>query len=462
MANEFKFDGLLGDPMVQMGLGILSNNGVSRMPHNFGQTLSRGMLQGMSNASQFRQQQQDNDLKKQKASMDKAQFDLHQQQLQRQLDAQAKRDPAMARLLAGDSSYQTTQETPVTSYQNMPTPAQDGAQAPNFATTSQPFTTMQQTSVMDNAKRMQDYVDAGFGDDLIKRQLSKSEPIKLGKGDRLYDPVSYKELVSAAQDPESLPNDVREYKFAVSQGYKGDFRTYQLEGKRAGAASTTVSYGSPVAGVDANGNPVFFQPSKNGGAPSIVAGVKPEPKPAKAPTDSQAKAGTFHSQMVNASRALSDLSNEGTYDPTSIGGQIGVGLASGVTNSLASPSSQRARQAQNQWAESFLRIKTGAAATKDEVSMNVETFFPKVGDSSEVIAQKAKMRQNAENDVLSMTNNPSNILPTDSRMDAKPAVKNQPKSKAFKLDGGGSVFGILGNDGNYYVTKGGKKYKVAE
>lgn len=40
----------------------------------------------------------------------------------------------------------------------------------------------------------------------------------------------------------------------------------------------SVSYGQPVAGVDASGNPVFFQPAKGGGAPAIVPGVKPAPQ----------------------------------------------------------------------------------------------------------------------------------------------------------------------------------------
>lgn len=49
---------------------------------------------------------------------------------------------------------------------------------------------------------------------------------------------------------------------------------------------------------------------------------------------------------------------------------------------------------------------------------------------------------------------------------ATPAKTTQsasmPKSKAFKLDGGGSVMGTLGPDGNYYVTRNGKRFKVEE
>lgn len=40
----------------------------------------------------------------------------------------------------------------------------------------------------------------------------------------------------------------------------------------------SVSYGAPVAGQDAQGRPVFFQPSKDGGAPAIIPGVAPPAK----------------------------------------------------------------------------------------------------------------------------------------------------------------------------------------
>jgi len=61
-------------------------------------------------------------------------------------------------------------------------------------------------------------------------------------------------------------------------------------------------------------------------------------------------------------------------------------------------------QAQQQWAESYLRIKTGAAATEQEVKRNIETFFPKFGETDpSVIQQKERARAKAEQDVLAMT-----------------------------------------------------------
>ena len=168
------------------------------------------------------------------------------------------------------------------------------------------------------------------------------------------------------------------------------------------AQATQINLGSPVAGVDAQGNPVFFQPSKAGGQAVIVPGIKPLQEP-KAPTESQAKAQTFYSQMTSASDELKGLESEG-FRPGTLGGQIGVSLAGTKGRMFADPLAQRALQAQQQWAESYLRIKTGAAATEQEVKRNIETFFPKFGETDpSVIQQKERARAKAEQDVLAMT-----------------------------------------------------------
>lgn len=119
-------------------------------------------------------------------------------------------------------------------------------------------------------------------------------------------------------------------------------------------------------------------------------------------TEAQAKATTFYSQMTSASENIAALEAKG-YKPEAITTQVEKSLSGGATNILASPEAQKATQAQNQWAESFLRLKTGAAATESEVKRNVETFFPQIGDSKEVVDQKKLARKQAESDVLKMT-----------------------------------------------------------
>jgi len=158
---------------------------------------------------------------------------------------------------------------------------------------------------------------------------------------------------------------------------------------------------------DVNGNWIFVP--KVPGLPikdisgNIVTNPQIKPKQEKAATESQAKAATFFSQMTSASDELRKLQQEG-FDPSSTVSQTAVNLAGTPLRGLAGPQAQRARQIQEQWSESFLRIKTGAAATKDEIRKNVETFFPRFGETDpSIIAQKERARQQAEQDVLRMT-----------------------------------------------------------
>lgn len=77
------------------------------------------------------------------------------------------------------------------------------------------------------------------------------------------------------QKPEAAPSSVREYQFAVSQGYKGTFEQFELSKRKAGATNVGVTYGTPVAAMDAKGNPVFLQPTKDGSPPNIIPGLRP-------------------------------------------------------------------------------------------------------------------------------------------------------------------------------------------
>ena len=158
---------------------------------------------------------------------------------------------------------------------------------------------------------------------------------------------------------------------------------------------------------DVNGNWIFVP--KVPGLPikdisgNIVTNPQIKPKAEKAATESQAKAATFFSQMTSASDELKKLQQEG-FDPSSSVSQAAVNLAGTPLRVLAGPQAQRARQIQEQWSESFLRIKTGAAATKDEIRKNQETFFPRIGETDPtIIAQKERARAQAEQDVLRMT-----------------------------------------------------------
>lgn len=118
---------------------------------------------------------------------------------------------------------------------------------------------------------------------------------------------------------------------------------------------------------------------------------QPMPKVPQKLTEGEGKASIYLSQMQDATRTLGTLPD---VSPVKVGA-----TGSAWTNWMAPADAQKAAQAQRQWAESFLRAKTGAAATQQEVEGNIQTFFPVVGDTPEVIKSKAAARAQAEQDM---------------------------------------------------------------
>ena len=112
-------------------------------------------------------------------------------------------------------------------------------------------------------------------------------------------------------------------------------------------------------------------------------------------TEAEGKATAYYSQMLEARKTLTELQEKG-FDMTSPKNQAGVALAGGSTNPFASAKQQQAKQAQEQWAEAYLRFKTGAATNADEIARNVRTFFPQIGDAASVVKQKEEARKKAE------------------------------------------------------------------
>lgn len=91
----------------------------------------------------------------------------------------------------------------------------------------------------------QGFIDRMYGINPLKamqlqQTLGKTEaPIKLGAGESLVDPKTFKPVFTNPKE-QSLPSAVQEYQFAVSQGYGGTFDQWDKDRKRAGASNTTV------------------------------------------------------------------------------------------------------------------------------------------------------------------------------------------------------------------------------
>jgi hypothetical protein len=192
---------------------------------------------------------------------------------------------------------------------------------------------------------------------------------RYGAGQALL-PTLIQRALPEAQKPTT---EMQNYDYAKSQGFKGTFNDFKNQV-------------TPYQQARLNFDRERFEFEKG----QKAAG--------KDLTESQGKASAFQSQMVSASNAVNTLEANG-FDPTSFKSQTAVRLAGGVANPVVPVAAQQYKQAQDQWSEAYLRFKTGAAATEQEVQRNNRTFFPVFGDKPEQIAQKAAAREQAEKDI---------------------------------------------------------------
>lgn len=133
-----------------------------------------------------------------------------------------------------------------------------------------------------------------------------------------------------------------------------------------------------------------------GAAPAVgsaapAAGPQPIiPGTGGKPTEGELNAAGFAQRMERATGIISTLPADATPSAwTSIAASMG-----GIAQRLAeSPAQQQYRQAASDWIRAKLRKESGAAIGVDEMQKEFETYFPQVGDSAEVIAQKAQARE---------------------------------------------------------------------
>jgi hypothetical protein len=151
------------------------------------------------------------------------------------------------------------------------------------------------------------------------------------------------------------------------------------------SSGVTVNYGTPVAGVDDQGNPVFFQPSRGGGAPSIVQGVRPRPEAMGA---AESNAATFADRMNISKPTLDSL------PPVPISQQV-AGAVPLVGNNLINARARQFKQAEQDFISAVLRKESGAVIGPDEYAREVKKYIPLVGDDPTTLEMKRKSREAA-------------------------------------------------------------------
>lgn len=111
----------------------------------------------------------------------------------------------------------------------------------------------------------------------------------------------------------------------------------------------------------------------------------------KTPSQSQFAAATYGTRANQAEGVFTDLAKKG-YDPTT----SGQALARNVPNfmeGLKTENSKRQDQAERNFVNAIMRRESGAAISKDEFSSAEKQYFPRNGDSPEVLRQKELNRK---------------------------------------------------------------------
>lgn len=108
-------------------------------------------------------------------------------------------------------------------------------------------------------------------------------------------------------------------------------------------------------------------------------------------TDSQSKALLFGTRMKESNKILAELADDGVTKSIP-GSQAGFGIG-GVVTALSGEKLQRLDQAKRDFLNATLRRESGAVIADSEFDNGNKQYFPQVGDSKAVIAQKARNRE---------------------------------------------------------------------
>ena len=161
------------------------------------------------------------------------------------------------------------------------------------------------------------------------------------------------------------------------------------------ATAATLTKPFEVTGPD--GSAMLVQQDKQGNI-RPVQGYGPKAGTEKPLNDTQSKALLFGSRMREAGKVLDALAKDGTSASVP-GSRAGYGIGSTIT-ALSSSKQQQLDQAKRDFVNAVLRRESGAVIADSEFENADKQYFPQIGDSKEVIAQKKRNRELATNGIL--------------------------------------------------------------
>lgn len=136
------------------------------------------------------------------------------------------------------------------------------------------------------------------------------------------------------------------------------------------------------------------------GANGSLEAIKGGPAdPANKSSDTERMASGYASRMESAEKLMGPLEKKGEAKPgvreTMLMAAGQETLANSLPSFMGGRSSDRQsyRQAQEDWVRAKLRKESGAVIADAEMDREIRTYFPQIGDSDKVVAQKAAARR---------------------------------------------------------------------
>lgn len=211
--------------------------------------------------------------------------------------------------------------------------------------------------------------------------------VTLKPGEQVFSPDG-KPLfgLPAAPKEESTPADWKLYQLSGAAQRGIGFDQWDQARRRAGATNVGLTYGSPVAGIDAQGRQVFVQPSKDGSPAMVMPGIRPPKSAAEERAEAeQATRARQGQQMTEALGAAESILKGGKATASGIGNVLDAGArAVGVTTPGAQDSARL--QALSGWLVANVPRMEGPQSNFDV--QNYTTMAGKVGDPTVPIKER--------------------------------------------------------------------------
>lgn len=249
-------------------------------------------------------------------------------------------------------------------------------------------------SIPGDPQQLQQYLRAKLMEsqqakDMLSAALPNLQAINLGGHTQLVDtnPLTNPQAVGQRLDRSATIGEQESARHnRASEGLTARGQN-MVDARTREANATALSKPFEVTGPD--GKPMLVQQDKAGNI-RPVTGYLPKTGADKALTEGQSKAVLFGSRMEAANRIFDDLAKQGVT--TSIpGSRSGLGVGS-IINATSSAAHQQLDQAKRDFINATLRRESGAAIGQSEFDNAEKQYFPQIGDSPAVIAQKARNR----------------------------------------------------------------------